>query len=165
MAHKKGFATITILLIALGVALLGGAGYIAMNPEVLHAPVNDTAKEDNGAATTEKSSIAWRLESAGETEGMPYTNVTAVINGKAYDMGKFIGSCSEIGANGGIDGKGLLAGELSATQCWFAGGGNEIGVFASEDGGFEIMVGELSEGEEGSGMFRGGFSIKNIVKL
>ena len=80
-------------------------------------------------------------------------------------MGTFAGSCSEIGASGGIDGKGLLAGELGAAQCWFAGGGNEIGVFADEDGGLEVMVGELGEGEEGAGMFRGDFSIKNTIKL
>ena len=42
---------------------------------------------------------------------------------------------------------------------------NEIGVFAHEDGGFDVMVGELSEGEGGAGMFRGNFSIKNTIKL
>lgn len=63
------------------------------------------------------------------------------------------------------DGKGLLAGELAAAQCWFAGGGDEIGVFAHEDGGFDIMVGQLGEGEEGSGVFRGNFHIRNTIEI
>lgn len=116
-----------------------------------------------GGFSDSKTSIAWRFADAGEVDGIPYTAVTVVVNGAAYEMGKFNGSCSEIGAGGGIDGKGLLAGELSAVQCWFAGGGNEVGVFAHEDGGFDIMVGELSEVEEGSGMFRGDFSVKNTI--
>ncbi len=155
MNHQKGFAGITALLIVLGIIVLGGAGYIAMNPQVLRTSATKTADA--------KISIAWRFADAGETEAIPYSSVTAVIHGQAYEVGKFAGSCSEIGASGGIDGKGLLAGELSAAQCWFAGGGDEIGVFANEGGGYDIMVGGLSEGEEGSAMFRGDFKIKTHI--
>ncbi len=135
--------------------MLGVIGYVAMNPQILQKPANESAK----------SSIEWRFTDAGEVDAMPHTNVMVVINGTAYDTGTFTGSCSEIGASGGVDGKGLLAGELSAAQCWFAGGGNEIGVFAHEDGGFDIMVGFLSEGEEGSGLFRGDFEVKESISL
>ena len=82
------------------------------------------------------------------------------VDGKEYVVGTFEGSCAEIGASGGVDGKGLLAGELAAAQCWFAGGGDEIGVFAHEDGGYQIMVGTLEEPIEGGAGFRGDFGIK-----
>jgi hypothetical protein len=157
MKHQKGFAGITVLLIALGIIILGGVGYVAMNPQVLQKSASKTA--------VAKTSIAWRFANAGEVDAMPHTKVTAVVNGTAYEAGTFVGSCSEIGASGGVDGKGLLAGELSAAQCWFAGGGNEIGVFAHEDGGFEIMTGELSEGEPNAPMFRGDFHVKTSIPL
>jgi len=159
MKHQKGFATATVLLVLFGIIVLGGVLYVAMNPEALQTLTGGSPE----ANVDGKVSIAWRFTDAGVSDGIPYTSVAVVINGGAHEMGKFAGSCSEIGANGGIDGKGLLAGELSAAQCWYAGGGNEIGVFAHEDGGVDIMVGELSEGEEGAGMFRGDFSVKNSL--
>lgn len=167
MNHNKGFTLTTVLVIVLGIIVLGGAGYVAMNPQVFQTVMGETEDRDanEDVSANAAASISWRFADAGEVDAMPYTNVTVVVNGAAYDMGKFIGSCSEIGASGGIDGKGLLVGELSAAQCWFAGGGNEIGVFGHEDGGVEIMVGSLSEGEEGAGMFRGDFSIKNTVRF
>jgi hypothetical protein len=183
MNYNKGFAAVTAIMIVLGVIVLGGAGYVAMNPQVLRAPTGDSTQEDDGVqtepgdhaevdheanegmSTNAQSSIVWSFESMGEIQGTPYTTVTVVIDGTAHEVGKFVGSCSEVGASGGIDATGLLAGELSAAQCWFAGSGDEIGVFAHEDGGFEIMVGELSEREEGAGMFRGNFSIKNTIRF
>ncbi len=157
MNYNKGFGVVAVFVIVLGIMALGGAGYVAMNPQVL-----DTFRGEP-VETNAKVSIAWNLTSAGEVDGMPYTNVAVYINGGINEVGTFLGSCSEVGATGGIDGKGLLAGELSAVQCWFAGGGNEIGVFAHEDGGVDIMVGELGEGEEGMGTFRGDFTIKNSI--
>lgn len=144
--------------IGLLVVLVVGIGvYVFMNPGVFE-------KLTGSAADTEPS-IAWHFTEAEEVEGTPYTSVAVVINGTSYEAGKFTGSCQEIGASGGVDSKGLLAGELSGAQCWFAGGGNEIGVFAHEDGGFDIMVGELGEGEEGSPLFRGNFTVKNTIPL
>ncbi|MBC7836193.1 hypothetical protein H7X87_00230 [Acetobacteraceae bacterium] len=152
MNYHKGFAATTALMVVLGIIVLGGAVYVVMNPQVLQKH-------------TDEESIAWHFKDAEEVDAMPHTAVTVVINGTSYDVGTFTGSCNEVGASGGVDGKGLLAGELSAAQCWFAGGGDEIGVFAHEDGGFQIMVGELSEGEEGAGMFRGNFTIKTDISL
>lgn len=150
--------TIVIWILAALLAVGGGA-YIYINAQ--KAPESGNT---NTAGNSEPV-IAWKFTSAGETDSIPYTSVSVTVDGKIYDMGKFQGSCSEVGASGGIDGKGLLAGELSAAQCWFAGGGDEIGVFAHEDGGYDIMVGGLSEGEEGSPMFRGDFKIKNSIEL
>lgn len=167
MNNHKGFAAVTALLVIFGVLVLGGAGYVAMNPAALQAPAEESLEmettESEEKGLNAKSSIEWRFAEAGELLGTPRTSVTVVVDGTAYAMGTFEGSCSEIGASGGIDGTGLLAGELSAAQCWFAGAGNEIGVFAHEDGGYDLLVGELSEGAEGAGMFRGDFTVSSTI--
>lgn len=184
MNNSKGFVSAAVLIGIFVVLALGGAGYVAMNPEVVAdfkgeiGMMNDDGvqtepgdhpevdREADGSVSVDaKSSIVWRFADAGEIDAMPRTKVTVLINGKAYDGGTHLGSCSEIGATGGVDGKGLLIGELSAAQCWFAGGGKEIGVFAHEDGGLDIMVGELSEGEAGEPLFRGDFTITNTIQL
>jgi hypothetical protein len=164
MTHHKGFATASVLLVILILLVLGGAGYVAINPGAMQKLEGKT-ESSNAAATSTKASISWSFTSAAEVDGIPYTNVTAVINGKSYSTGTFQGSCSEVGASGGIDGKGLLAGELAAAQCWYAGGGDEIGVFANEDGGYEIMTGALSEGDAETPGFRGDFKIKTQIAL
>lgn len=159
MNTQKGFTLAATLLVVLGIAVLGGVGYVAMNPEVLkNSATEETIQQNTGVSAN--TSIQWSFTSAGEVDAMPYTNVAVTVDGKTYDMGKFVGSCAEIGASGGIDGKGLLAGELSAAQCYFAGGGQEIGVFAHEDGGYQIMVGQLDEGSAEIPAFRGDFEIK-----
>jgi hypothetical protein len=152
MNNTKGFALVSLLAVVLGVLVLGGAGYWAMKPQAAQAPEDGSSK------------IAWHFTSEAEADGIPYTSIAVSIDGTLYEAGRFTGSCSEVAANGGIDGKGLLIGELSAAQCWFAGGGNEIGVFAHEDGGYDLMVGELSEGAEGAGLFRGDFSIIQTIE-
>lgn len=152
------------ILIALAVVVLIGGGYYWYTQnEVVETTTIETTEEET-VTTYEEPTITWKMEDAGETDNIPYTNVTVTVNGKAYDMGKFQGSCVEIGATGGVDGKGLLAGELSAVQCWFAGGGDEIGVFAHEDGGFDILVGALEEPIEGSAGFRGDFEVKHVIE-
>jgi hypothetical protein len=165
MKQERGLIAPTALVVILVIVLVAIAGYVVMNPQVLQAPSDapsgiGTMSEDTEAGRMAASEpvIAWRYADLGETDGIPYTNVFVSVNGKEYDAGKVEGSCSEIGTGGGIDGKGLLPGELSATQCWFAGGGYEIGVFAHEDGGVDILKGYLSEGEAGAGMFRGDFT-------
>lgn len=167
--HTRGFALATVLLVVLGLALVSGAGYVAMNPEVLKKSSGDAARQENTADASAKMaagadiSVSWRIADAGEVDGIPRTSVTAIINGTEHDMGTFTGSCSELGASGGVDGKGLLAGELSAVQCWYAGGGDEIGVFANEGGGIDIMVGALDEGTAETPGVRGGFEVKSSI--
>lgn len=162
--NYKGMMAVPALLVVLGIIVIGGVGYVALNPGVTNAPTEeatDTTVEDSSdTSASAEAKISWQFIDAGEREYIPYTKVLVTVGTKVYDMGEFQGSCAEIGANGGVDGKGLLAGELSAAQCWFAGGGDEIGVFAHEDGGYDIMVGTLEEPIEGSAGFRGNFEVK-----
>lgn len=177
MTSHKGIALIAVLLIIGVLAVLGGGAYVVLNPhaasEPRHAHEQQTNSANTGAggpldssaAADAKTSISWKLTDMDfDANNTPHTEVTAVVNGTEYVVGTFEGTCSEIGASGGVDGKGLLAGELSAVQCWFAGGGDEIGVFAHEDGGYQIMAGILSEPDgEGSTGFRGDFKIKKDI--
>ena len=178
MHYNKGFATATVLLVSLVVLVLAGAGYAAVRHHASRQPASYLAQDGDGAraeggdsaaraSTTPDASlpVSWRFSSAGERQGMPLTRVTVTVGGTAFEMGTFVGSCAEIGTGGGIDGTGLLVGELSAAQCWFAGSGSEIGVFGHEDGGYEIMVGQLVEREEGAGITRGSFEIKESIPL
>lgn len=177
MNNHKGFAAPAALIVVFGILLIGGLGYAAMNPKLFTASESASVSEQNDVLTAPgerlaedqavdaRENITWRFMSAGEVQGIPYTKVTVVINGTEYETGAFAGSCSEIGTNAGIDGKGLLTGEVAAAQCWYAGSGDEIGVFGHEEGGFEIMVGELSEGEQGMGLFRGNFKIIRTIRI
>jgi hypothetical protein len=178
MNYHKGSVAITALIIILGVLVLGGAGYVAVQQGVFENMNGEaeTATSTNESVNVETDtkvsvqaptevSIAWKFETMPEVDNMPQTKVTVLINGKSEFVGTYAGSCSEVGASGGVDGKGLLAGELAATQCWFAGGGDEIGVFAHEDGGYQIMVGTLEEPIEGSAGFRGDFKIKADIRI
>lgn len=167
--NHRGFAAVAAIVIGLAVLGLGAGAYVAMKS----APAGEPAAQEEGSAQVageqgqggeEKMSIGWRITAMGEVDGIPQTRVEAIINGEAHDAGTFAGTCGEVGASGGIDGKGLLVGELAAVQCWYAGGGEEIGVFAHEDGGVDILVGTLEEGAEGGeGMFRGDF--KGVITL
>ena len=160
MKNFKGFSSLATLGIVAAVIVIGGGAYYYMS---LHPQA--AAPETSQANKIKEPTISWAFASAGEKDNIPYTTVSVTVNGKTQKVGDYQGSCSEIGATGGVDGKGLLAGELSAVQCWFAGGGDEIGVFANEDGGVEVMVGGLSEGIEGGASFRGDFKIKEELKF
>ncbi len=93
-----------------------------------------------------------------EITGAQITKVTLTIGDRTYDAGVYSGSCAEIGAEGGVDGTGLLEGEVSGVQCWFAGGGDEVGIF-EEGGTLVIKHGALGEPQgDGSGAFRGNFT-------
>jgi hypothetical protein len=182
--HHKGFAGLMVLWVVLGLFVLGGAGYVALNPDVIktsttveedaqvqtapgdHPEVDHDANDGVSATASGKIGIHWKFDTKAEVNNIPQTMVSVQVGEKVYEVGTFQGSCSEIGASGGVDGKGLLAGEVAGAQCWFAGGGDEIGVFAHEDGGYQIMTGSISEPDgEGATGFRGDFHIKTDIRL
>lgn len=176
MTTHKGFALVAVAIVVAGVLLVGGGAYVLLNPKGVAEPGDayeqqaDERKEKgwielDSSTTFSADSISWKITPAAERDNIPYTSVAVVVQGREHVVGTFQGSCTEIGASGGVDGNGLLAGELSAVQCWFAGGGDEIGVFAHEDGGYQILVGKLEESIEGSAGFRGDFEIKVDVPL
>jgi hypothetical protein len=177
MTHK-GIAGIAVL-IAIGALLaIGSAGYFYTRS---NAPTPPEVKEEGPAAVIpvdggirvedispdilnnkKIATVFWKLENAGpEGDVLQRTKVAIVFRGVEHEIGIYNGGCVELGRNPGVDGKGLLIkdGELAAVQCWYGGGGDEIAVFKDADG-FSLRVGELGEGEEGAGIFRGNFTTK-----
>lgn len=100
--------------------------------------------------TDNKVAANWTFADKGEdAQGIPQTEVS--FNGRV--VGTYQGSCSEISGTSWQ----LLPGELSGVICWYAGGGKEVGFFANEGGGYDVMVGDLDEGSAESSPVRGNF--------
>ncbi len=97
--------------------------------------------------------VAWAFQekTPEPMTGAPVVQVTATINGTEYDAGTYNGSCIE------IDEENLPAEEAAGIVCWWAGFGDEIGVFV-EDGKIIVKHGEIQEGDEGAVPTRGNFT-------
>jgi hypothetical protein len=151
--------------IAIGILVLVVVALIAymVGTRALQAPVTSQT-----ATTTESTAgklvardITWTITPTEDDQyGTPHAEVSVTVEGKSYVIGTFAGQCKDIAASGSIDGKGLVAGELSAVECYWAGSGDEIGVFAHEDGGYQILVGEIGEPTAETPAFRGNFKVK-----
>jgi hypothetical protein len=169
ISFNKGIAWLPVLVIA-AVLIIGGAEYLYYNPLSTPVPVSNIAVQNNGVASTtvgEKShasipvhAISWSLADGGSNMPPPArTGVTITIDGKSTYVGSFQGACREVVSGGGILGDSLLPGEIAAMQCYFAGGGDEIGVFENEHGGVVIKTGQLDEPTAQSQAFRGNFKV------
>lgn len=90
----------------------------------------------------------WSFQPAGEdaASGAPKNTVTLRNGETAYSIGTYIGICSDISASPRVIAED--EGEITAAICWWAGGGQEIGVF-SENGKAVVKVGEIGEGVPG----------------
>lgn len=105
-------------------------------------------RDTSAPAVVGEGAYQWRFVewSGGE---IPQTQVTLVTSGEAHSIGTYQGSCSVMEDD-------YLQYEVSKVICWFAGGGNEIGVF-EEPGQVVVRVGEVDEGASGIPGFRGNF--------
>lgn len=120
------------------------------------------APSPSSTNTTQSGKIVpvWKFTDKGEDPSThaQMTMVTLTLGETTYDAGTYSGTCAEIGADGGVDGKGLVEGEVSGVQCWFAGGGDEIGLF-EQNGTLTLKKGQLEEPQgEGISGFRGNFT-------
>ncbi len=150
-----------VLLVIAIIIALGGGAYIALHQGASVTEEKEGANQDTTDGVPKEAVISWKfIDMDFDAHNTPHTEVTSVVNGKQYVVGTFAGTCKEIDATGGADGKGLLAGELSAVQCMWGDDGSEIGVFAHEDGGYQIMAGTLSTGEGKYPFSRGNFKVK-----
>jgi hypothetical protein len=152
-----------IVIAVLLIVIAGGAYYwYTQKGGAAMMQANETAGTQTGAETVTpsqdsigKHAVTWKFEKVSEAkdDGSPQkTKVTVTWDGKSHDAGTYEGSCAEIDGSNGT----LQEGEVSGALCWFAGAGDEIGVFA-ENGGFVLKHGEQQEPSgEGAG-FRGNF--------
>jgi hypothetical protein len=112
---------------------------------------------DTSAASAGKHAVTWKFDtvSAATDDGMPQkTKVTVTWDGTSHDAGIYEGTCAEIDGSNGT----LSDGEVSGALCWFAGAGDEIGVF-EEGAGFVLKHGEQQEPAGEGGAFRGNFKV------
>lgn len=108
---------------------------------------------------------AWNIaETEQDESGISRTTVSIVVNGRSQEIGTYTGSCYQVAVGeAGVLGEQADENELSRVQCWFAGGGDEIGLF-NENKKMVVKVGELSEGSEEEPAFRGNFQTVWQVK-
>lgn len=134
---------IVIIILALGAL---GYGFYA------YAPGEDSLEQANAVHGGENR-FEWTFESKGEdANGTPSTAVTLWRGDSIFAAGTYAGSCSVIEESAWE----LVEGERTGVICWFAGGGNEIGVF-EENGTYVVKVGDLDEGSAEEPGFRGNF--------
>lgn len=103
-------------------------------------------------------SYTWTFTDNGYNE-QTYANSTTVsltVNGTPYDVGTYNGSCAE------LDAAALDANQTTGVLCWWAGAGDEIGIFA-ENGRLVVKHGDHEEPTAETPGFRGNF--KTIVEL
>ncbi len=133
------------ILLIIAVVVLAIAGY------VLASRLPQTPKT-GAQATSTPLQFSWRFTEIGEdaTTGAPRTQVTLKVGTTSYPSGTYIGSCVEVESGQ------LSENEKAAAMCWFAGGGNEIGVF-EEGGRLLVKLGDLDEGSAETDGFRGNF--------
>jgi len=110
------------------------------------------ADNQNLVPPTPQPTFSWQLAPSGENE----TAVTLIMDGQKIEAGKYEGSCAVIGGNSSS--WSLLPEEVTGVICYFAGGGQEIGVFL-EDGSYILKNGVVEEGDAETPGFRGQFKI------
>jgi hypothetical protein len=158
------------IIVVLLLALAGGAYYVYSGKEVpsmIETPNENMPTETTGANTVPneqaslgKHAVSWKFDSVGEDKntGAQMTKVTVTWDGTSHDAGTYMGSCAEIDGTNGT----LQAGEVSGALCWWAGAGDEVGVF-NEGGTYVLKHGEQQEPSAESQGFRGNF--KTLITL
>lgn len=108
------------------------------------APVDEALREQ----------FAWTFVPLGVDQEIsaPKTQVRLKIAGIDVPLGIYTGTCFDIEDSSWE----YLRGEVAGAICWWAGGGQEIGVF-EEDGELVLKQGEIEEGTAEGGGFRGNF--------
>lgn len=139
-----------IVIVVAAVAV--GSAFFFFNRDKVSAPEEQTDR---------RKQYIWYTDEAGtdQASGAPKTKVSLKAgNESVREVGTYTGSCSEITATSWT----LLENEKSGVICWWAGGGNEIGIF-EENGKSVVKVGDLDEGTAETPGLRGNF--KTVFQL
>ena len=116
------------------------------------------ATTTTASAITASTTFTWSFADAGASTSSdaPTTRVTLTLPEfqKSFEVGTYQGSCSPLEPLGNMQ---LLPGEITAAVCWFAGGGDEIGLF-KEGESYVIKAGLLDEGNPDTQGYRGSFN-------
>lgn len=131
---------------------LGLAVVLILIAGIVYFYAKDTMPVTADLAQNEALSYAWTFTDNGYNEATyaNSTNVTLTVNGKIYNIGTYNGSCSELGSEA------LDSNQITGVLCWWAGAGDEIGIF-TENGKLVVKHGDHEEPTAESEGFRGNF--------
>jgi hypothetical protein len=150
---NKALILILIVLILIGVAFV-----LVRQKAQAPASAPENQITTTTAGTVAPLTFSWRFQTKDSVDGLaPSTQVALFAGGNAYDAGAYAGSCSEIAAAN------LFKDEVSGVLCWFAGGGDEVGVF-KEGVGYVLKHGTQDEGTAEAVGFRGDFKQIAVIK-
>jgi hypothetical protein len=140
---------------ALLIILIGGAAWYYTAHQ---APAADAQSQQSG-----KIVPRWSFEQQAQQNeaDAPRTKVTLTLGDKTYDAGTYEGTCAEVG-EGASASLPLQENEVAAAFCYYAGAGDEIGIFRDGDT-LVLKHGEYQE-PSGEGVeFRG--NLRTLVTL
>lgn len=116
--------------------------------------------------TSQAPTFMWKFADAGEstTTGATMTAVTLVTGARSYDAGSYLGTCTQIIPKSAPDAPAYLPQEVSGIQCWFAGSGDEVGVFEN-NGTYIVKHGDLSEPDDSATSTAGRGSFTELTNI
>lgn len=145
------------------VLVLLGAGYYLVHNKAQEPAASATGEEvatttgDMATTPAATHSYEWAFQIVGgdAQTGADKSQVTLTYDGTSKDAGTYEGHCSVIGADGSA--WPLMPNELTGVICWWAGAGDEVGVFL-ENGARVVKHGTLDEGSAEVPGTRGGYT-------
>lgn len=150
---KTNIAAGIILLLA----LIGGAAYYYMEhrPEVNPSGMEETSEADRRMMPA----VEWSFRDNGydESKSADTTTVTLTVDGTSHEVGTYLGSCAEVAESERPDGA------ISAALCWFAGAGDEIGLYIGAADELVVQKREIQEPTAESAEYRG--ALETVIRL
>lgn len=162
MNKKISYSVIVLIIVAL-------AGYFLYQKnkagEGQSLPVSDISPSsvtpvEKTAFTAALPMYVWQLTAVeANASDIPRTAVVITVDGALHPVGMYDGSCNVLQAGQtGIGGEQADANEITRIQCYYAGSGDEVGIFI-ENGKTVVKTAELSEGGEDDAPFRGNWKV------
>lgn len=110
---------------------------------------------DEATSQTNNPKFEWEFSPAGgdPVTGAFKTSVVLLVEGEQHELGMYSGSCSVLGGDFSWE---RAPGEVTGVICYFAGAGDELGVFY-ENGDYVVKKGVIEEGSEETPSFRGNY--------
>ena len=163
MMHMKRALIVLIVILALGALAVwlfsDKERFASMVPDST-ASIATTSSASSSASGGKKPAhrIDWVFSAvtpSDPTSGTPVTKVSLAIDGAAPRViGSYAGSCTTIIGSSWQ----LQQNETSGAICYYAGGGNEIGVFVNpDDSTLSVQQGDIDEGSDETSSTRGNF--------
>lgn len=131
---------------------LGLAVVLILIAGVVYFYAKDTMPATTDLPQNQPLTYSWTFTDNGYNEATyaNSTNVTLTVNGKIYNIGTYNGSCAE------LESEALDENQAAGVLCWWAGAGDEIGIF-TENGKLVVKHGDHEEPTAESQGFRGNF--------